>query len=297
MNESRTEKNSDIAKKIDKEKHRINRNKIIKISLYILIPIIIALSIIYFLIRVVGNTGLVLREYAVYKENLPKDFEGIKIVQFSDLHFNNTSSIKTVKKLVRMINETNPDIVIFTGDLIDSHYEIDSNTIEEIMSELNSINAKLGKYAIKGEEDLENFAKVFNNSNFKILENNVEKIYLSSSSIDLLALDEKYTKENIKGYNEESFTITLIHKPDLADRIIEDFNTGIIFAGHSHNGQIILPFIGPVMKKEGAKKYVLSHYNINDVDLYISGGIGNSKHQWRLFNHPSINFYRLRANK
>lgn len=295
MNESRTEKNHDIAKELDKEKNSILKKKIIKISLIVLIPLIVILSIIYFLIRVVGNIGLVVREYAIYKDNLPKEVEGLKIVQFSDLHFNNTSSLNTVKKVVKAINKANPDIVIFTGDLIDSHYEIDSDTIEAIMSELNSINASLGKYAIRGEEDFENFTKVFNNSNFKILENAVEKIYIGSSSIDLLAVDEKYIKENIKGYNEESFTITIVHKPDLADRIIEDFKTSIIFAGHSHNGQIILPFIGPLMKKEGAKKYPLSSYTIGDVNLYVSGGIGNSKHQWRLFNHPSINFYRLRA--
>ena len=295
MSESRIEKNHDIAKEIDKEKSDKIKKKIIKISLWILIPLTIVLLIIYFLIRVVGNYGLVVREYAVYKENLPKEFEGLKIVQFSDLHYNNNSSINTVKKLVKMINKANPDIVLFTGDLIDSFYNIDNDTLESIASEFNSINAKLGKYAIKGEEDKENFNTVFNNSGFKILENTTEKIYLGSSSIDLLTVNETYTKENIKGYNDENFTITIIHKPDLTDRIIEDFNTDLILAGHSHNGQIILPMIGPVMKKEGAKKYILSHYNINEVDLYISGGIGNSKHQWRLFNHPSINFYRIRS--
>lgn len=297
MNETRTEKNNNIAKKIDKEKRKKIEKKVLKISLIILVPLIIILSIIYFFIRFVGNSGLVVREYAVYKENLPKDFEGIKIVQFSDLHFNNTSSMKTIEKLVNSINKANPDIVIFTGDLIDSHYNIDSSTTEKIISELNKIKSSLGKYAIKGEEDLDIFNTIFNNCNFKILDNTVEKIYLGSSSIDLLTVDETYIKENIKGYNDESFTITIIHKPDITDRIINDFNTGIIMAGHSHNGQIILPFIGPVMKKEGAKKYPMSHYIINDVDLYVSGGIGNSTHQWRLFNHPSINFYRLRANK
>ena len=71
----------------------------------------------------------------------------------------------------------------------------------------------------------------------------------------------------------------------------------MIIAGHSHNGQIILPLIGPLMKKEGAKKYVSSYYKINNTNLYISGGIGNSKYQFRLLNHPSINFYRLRTKQ
>ena len=295
MSESRIEKNQSITKRLLKEKNKEKAKKLIKIFLYIFVPIFTILLIIYFFIRVVGNMGLVVREYDVYKENLPKDFEGVKIVQFSDLHFNNNSSINTVKKMKELINKANPDIVIFTGDLIDHFYSIDSDTLELLMSELNGINAKYGKYAIKGEEDSENFNIVFNNSNFKILDNSIERIYSGSSFIDLLAVDETYSKENIKGYNDNDFIISIIHKPDLADRIIGDFNTGIILAGHSHNGQIVLPLIGPLFKKEGAKKYYLPHYNIDATDLYISGGIGNSNHQWRLFNHPSINFYRIRS--
>lgn len=297
MNESRTEKNFDIAEELEKERKEIQRKKIVKLSLWIGVPLIIVILTTYFLIRVVGNMGLVVREYAVYKDNLPKDLEGLKIVHFSDLHYNKNSSIKTVKKLVELINKANPDIVIFTGDLIDSHYEIDSASLESIMSEFNSINTSIGKYAIKGEEDLENFNQVFNNSNFTILENTVEKIYYKSSSINLLALDETYLKDNIKGFNDDSFTITIVHKPDLTDRIMSDFNTDIILAGHSHNGQIVLPLIGALFRKEGARKYPASHYTINNTDLYVSGGIGNSGHQWRLFNHPSINFYRLRTSK
>ena len=297
MNESRAEKNYYLSKEIEKEERNIKRKKIIKTSLLIIIPLILFVSINYFLIRIVGNLGLNVREYAIYKDNLPIDFDGIKIIHFSDLHYTKSSSINTVKKLVKIINKANPDIVIFTGDLIDSYYDIDDKTLETIMSEFNNIKAKLGKYAIRGEEDHENFNKVFNNSNFKILENTIEKLYLGSSSIDLLAIDETYNKDDLKGYNEEAFTISLIHKPDLTDRLLNDFNSSLVLAGHSHNGQIVLPLVGPILRKEGAKKYPSSHYTIKNADLYVSGGIGNSGHQWRLFNHPSINFYRLRTNK
>lgn len=297
MNESRIEKNQDITEEIEKEERKVKIKRITKKSLMIGIPIIIFLSLTFFILRVVGNMGIVVREYPVYKESLPNDFNGFKIVQFSDIHYNSSSSINTIKKMVNLINKTNPDIVLFTGDLIDSDYQIDDSTLETIMSEFNSINAKIGKYAIRGEEDKENFNKVFDNSNFKILENTVEKIYLNNSSIDLLVLDETYSKENIVGYNSEIFTIAVIHKPDLTERLMNDYNVQIIMAGHSHNGQIVLPLIGALMRKEGAKKYPSSHYTINNTDLYVSGGIGNSGNNFRLFNHPSINFYRLRTNK
>ena len=268
MNESRSEKNYDIAKELEKEDKEIKRKKIIKKILLIGIPIILFISFNYFLIRVIGNMGLNVREYAVYRSNIPSDFDGIKIVQFGDIHYTKSSSINTIKKLVKMINKTNPDIVIFTGDLIDSYYEIDNDTLEEIMSEFNSINSKIGKYAIRGEEDHEYFNMVFNNSNFKILENTVEKIYLGNSSIDLITVDEKYNKEDIKGYNEEIFTIALIHEPDITDRLLIDFNTSLILAGHSHNGQVVLPFVGGILRKEGAKKYYKSHYLINNTYPY-----------------------------
>ena len=297
MNESRSEKNLDIAKEIEKEERNEKIKKITKKTLWIVIPTIIVFIVIFIILRFIGNIGINVREYAVYKDNLPSEFEGFKIVQFSDIHYNNSSSISTIKKLVNIINKTKPDIVIFTGDLIDSDYQIDDPTLETIMNEFNNINATIGKYAIKGEEDKDLFNKVFDNSNFKILENTVEKIYLGNSSIDLLTVDETYTKDMIKGYNEESFTISIIHKPDLTDRIMNDFKTELIFAGHSHNGQIVLPLIGALMRKEGAKKYPSSHYTIKNTDLYVSGGLGNSKYNFRLFNHPSINFYRLRTSK
>ena len=297
MNESRSEKNYDIAKELEKEEKEIKRKKILKKVLLIGIPLILFISINYFIIRIIGNIGLNVREYAVYKDNLPSDFDGLKIIHFGDIHYTRSSSINTIKKLVKIINKANPDIVIFTGDLIDSDYIIENDTLETIMSEFNSINAKIGKYAIRGEEDKEYFNMVFDNSNFKILENTIEKIYLGASSIDLLVVDDKYNKEDIKGYNEEVFTIALVHKPDLTDRILTDYNPSLILAGHSHNGQIVLPFIGGIMRKEGARKYFKSHYIVKNTDLFITGGVGNSGHQWRLFNHPSINFYRLRTNK
>ena len=66
-------------------------------------------------------------------------------------------------------------------------------------------------------------------------------------------------------------------------------------AGHSHNGQVRLPFIGAIVKNQGAKKYYNEYYKIKNTDLYISGGIGTSTLPFRLFNRPNINFYRLRS--
>lgn len=295
MTDSRVEKNSEIIEEIEDEERKKRNKKIFKILMWIFLPLFILFTVSYTLLRYVGNIGIVVREYPIYSENIDNNLNGLKIVQFSDIHFSNYTKISTIKEMVKLINKTNPDIVIFTGDLIDNEYIISNEDKETLINEFNSITSTIGKYAIKGEDDGQDFKDIFDSSNFIILENKIEKINIGSSIISLIAVSEDYKDLEIE--DNSNYVIGVIHKPDLADKLIDDFNPNMIIAGHSHNGQIILPLIGPLMKKEGAKKYVSSYYKINNTSLYISGGIGNSKYQFRLLNHPSINFYRLRTKQ
>lgn len=295
MTDSRVEKNSEIIEEIEDEERKKRNKKIFKILMWIFLPLFILFTVSYTLLRYVGNIGIVVREYPIYSENIDNNLNGLKIVQFSDIHFSNYTKISTIKEMVKLINKTNPDIVIFTGDLIDNEYIISNEDKETLINEFNSITSTIGKYAIKGEDDGQDFKDIFDSSNFIILENKIEKINIGSSIISLIAVSENYKDLEIE--DNSNYVIGVIHKPDLADKLIDDFNPNMIIAGHSHNGQIILPLIGPLMKKEGAKKYVSSYYKINNTNLYISGGIGNSKYQFRLLNHPSINFYRLRTKQ
>ena len=70
----------------------------------------------------------------------------------------------------------------------------------------------------------------------------------------------------------------------------------LLLAGHSHAGQVRLPFIGAVILPEGAQKYYDSHYKIENSDLYVSNGLGVSNYNFRLFNTPSYSVYRLVQN-
>ena len=74
---------------------------------------------------------------------------------------------------------------------------------------------------------------------------------------------------------------------------IEIYNYDLVLAGHSHNGQVALPFYGAIILPNHAKNYYKPHYKINDTDLFISSGIGTSNFNFRLFNRPSFNLYRL----
>ena len=95
--------------------------------------------------------------------------------------------------------------------------------------------------------------------------------------------------------NEEDadYKIILVHEPDITDDIVKDYQVNLILAGHSHNGQVRLPIIGAIYTPPYAKKYYDNYYNVDGTNLYISSGIGVSTVNYRLFNHPSINFYRI----
>lgn len=292
---SREKINEDLAKEIEEEEKKKRNKKILKILTFIFIPLFIIFTISYILLRYIGNIGIIVREYPIYSDKITTDFDGIKIVQFSDIHYNQYTEKNKIKDLVQLINKTNPDIVIFTGDLTDSNYQITMNEKEFLISEFNNIKSTIGKYAIKGEEDNNTFNEVFTNSTFEILNNNIKNIYKNSSHIQLIAIDDNYQVYNeIQKQEDNTFKIVITHMPDNTDKIIETLIPDIILAGHSHNGQVRLPFIGPIMKKIGSKKYIDAYYEIDNTKLFISGGIGNTKYNMRLLNHPSINFFRLK---
>lgn len=283
----------------EKKKHPIIKF----ITIFILI---IAAILLYS--RFIATKGLVTKEYKITSSSIQDNFHGFKIVHISDVHYGRTTDKKDLNNMVKEVNLLKPDIVVLTGDLIDRDTKLDDALKGEISEALSSINANVGKYAISGNHD-SNFSEwgsIINDSGFKNLNDTYELIYndgytpilltgLSSNLNNQVDITERYNKileysnnENIK----ELYKILLIHEPDYINNI-DYSNFNLILAGHSHNGQVRLPFIGGIILPNGAKKYYKEHYKINNTDLYISSGIGTSGISFRLFNKPSINFYRL----
>lgn len=283
----------------EKKKHPI-------IKFIIIFILIIAAILLYS--RFIATKGLVTKEYKITSSSIQDNFHGFKIVHISDVHYGRTTDKKDLNNIVKEVNLLKPDIVVLTGDLIDRDTKLDDALKGEISEALSSINANVGKYAISGNHD-SNFSEwesIINDSGFKNLNDTYELIYndgytpillagLSSNLNNQVDITERYNKileysnnENIK----ELYKILLIHEPDYINNI-DYSNFNLILAGHSHNGQVRVPFIGGIILPNGAKKYYKEHYKINNTDLYISSGIGTSGISFRLFNKPSINFYRL----
>ena len=267
--------------------------------------LIIIISFIIMYSRFVGTDGLVIKETAIVDSNLPKNFYGLKIVQISDIHYKVTTTKDELKEIVNEINLLKPDIVILTGDLFDSNVKYKKDDYTDLIKLLNKIDSNIDKYAIKGEDDLKinKWEEVISQSDFIDLNDKYELIY--SNGLDpllLVGISSNYKKNHIKKTltsiyeeinTEYKYSILLTHEPDVIDDIdYSKFN--LILAGHTHGGQVKLPFIGGIIKDKYAKTYINEYYDLGNTKLYISTGIGTSKYKFRLSNKPSVNFYRLR---
>lgn len=301
---TREELNKDIQKELYEEEKQKKRKTWIKRIIKILLFLIVFLTLFYAYTTYISTVKINVREYRIKNKKIPDSFNGLKIIQFSDLHYGSTMFMDNVKDIKKKINLRNPDIVVFTGDLIDKKYDLKKEEQEKLINELSSIDASLGKYAILGDEDNEKVSTILNQSNFTILRNEYDLVYKDDNNSILLMgiyskekdIDKTYSYYKEENHNSNIYSITLLHEPDTVDDIIGTYDTDLFLAGHSHNGNIRVPFVKySLFKVKGAKKYDQDYYKINNSKLYITSGLGTPS-SIRLFCRPSINFYRL-SNK
>ena len=307
---TREEINEAIQKEVDYENNKEKISSIIK-KVLLFIIIVAILGVLFFAYTTYVSTSIIkVREYRIINEKIPDSFNGIKIIHFSDLHYGSTMYDENIKTIKKLINERKPDIIIFTGDLIDNDFKITEKQKEQLSKNLKELDATLGKYAVLGDEDTEEeITTILNQSDFITLKNEYDLIYNEMNEPILLVgidsllkkhqnLDASYSYFKQETYNTNIYTITIVHEPDTAIDIVNNYPTDLILAGHSHNGNIIIPVLDiPLERKNGAKKYNNNYYDLGESKLYISSGLGtNNKTGIRLFCRPSINFYRI-SNK
>lgn len=274
----------------------------IKIRLWvkILLTFIILIATFFIYGRFINTKGFKVNEYTI-KNNITDSFNELKIVHISDINYKHSTNKYDLNKIINKINLINPDIVVFTGDLLNENIIYSDKDLTDLTDELKKIKANMGKFAISGEEDkkFDYWEKILNNSNFKILDSSYELLY-NKDNVPILIAGIDYENENIEStinYLDEHniYSILLIHQPDFIDNF--DYHKfTLILAGHSLNGYINIPTIKNFFIETGAKKYYENYYKLENTELFVSNGLGTKNLRFRILNKPSFNFYRIKKS-
>ena len=222
--------------------------------------------------------------------------ENLKIVVFGDTHFSDYYTTKEFNKVLDAIEKMKPDIVIFSGDLID-HYDIYSEDVSIISEELSEIQATYGKYAIFGNHDYgggaENeYESIMESGGFTVLKN--EYYAIDELGIAIIGIDDVligYGDPTIASWGRpDYFNIVLSHAPDVIDDV-QDYNVDLMISGHTHGRQINLKFFDEYILPPYGKKYIHGLYEFSNErksQLYVNSGIGMTKLPFRFLSPPEL---------
>jgi len=253
------------------------------------------------------NDVLMVSHYAV-NLNLR---HSMKIVHISDLHGKQFG--KGNKKLIEKIETIKPDMVVYTGDLIDD----DGKNIEKSVFFMGELANMCPVFFIAGNNEhqsgwYERIVKKLRQSGIHVLENQIETVEIADNAVHVLGFNEKI--EAYEGYGKrttdseaytdygplfselsqkEGIRFVMSHYPEnyslIGERSYGNYSFDMMFAGHAHGGQFVLPFVGAVFAPGQGffPKYTDGIYGTKP-KLCVARGLGRSAFPIRLFNRPQI---------
>ncbi len=259
------------------------------------------LYVVFFLVFIViflyvNNHWLVVSKHVYESEKVPVSFDGLRIVQISDLHdalFGNNQ-----QKLIAKVKATNPDYIFITGDVIDS----------------NRFNLEQSLQAVRGLVELADVYYVL--GNHEVATNKVSEIYeaLSSLGVHVMANESTVLERNgerlaIVGIEdplmgrtteemldiatayipEDMLKLLLAHRPEVFSTYVNQ-EIDLVFSGHAHGGQVRIPGIGGLVAPGQGMfpKFTAGVYEEGKTKMIVSRGLGNSSVPFRIFNRPEI---------
>jgi len=239
-------------------------------------------------------------------------FQGYRLVQMSDIHAD--SSFMTADRLaglVREVNALHADLLVITGDFVTDYMPAD----QRILSELRNLRAKDGIFGVMGNHDhaadVDWVRFCLNNTNVQVLSNTSSTIRRGDEMLHIVGMDDLWPEN--EDYPQPVWThlpllrdvtatlprqgaaILLVHEPDFADVTAQVGRYDLELSGHSHGGQVRLPFAGALALPPLAHNYPCGLYRVKDLLHYTNRGLGMVSPRVRLNCRPEITVFELSA--
>ncbi|WP_245809032.1 metallophosphoesterase [Shouchella patagoniensis] len=279
-----------------------------KILIGLLLCMVFVIGGIYLYARFIEPKRLDITSHHISSESIGEELDGFKIIQFSDTHIGEDYSIEQLDELVQRINEVEPDLIVFTGDLIEDSSDFDKE--DKVAESLSRLQAPYGTYAISGNREvggagISPYEGILAKAGINFLRNESITIDVNGESLVIVGLDdymlgEPQPESAFAGVAAEDFTVTLVHEPDVVEDL-KSYPFDLQLSGHSHGGQVRLPIIGDLYTPPLAEKYPVGRYEIEGgikpITLYVNRGIGMARVPYRFLSIPEVSVFTLESEQ
>ena len=236
--------------------------------------------------------------------NLPRSFSGIRLVQISDIHFGGWMNIERLKTVLEIVKKLSPNLVALTGDFVlsSSWRQIEQSQLLAMEAELRSLADLCPTLAVLGNHDHWadplTISTMLTNAGVEILKNTVRRFENGKDAINFAGVDDVFVGNDrldlvLAQLPSTGCAILLAHEPDFAtsSALTERFDLQI--SGHSHGGQVNLPWLGTPILPDWARTYPRGLYRVGNMALYTNRGIGMARPYIRVNCRPEITVFTL----
>jgi uncharacterized protein len=233
--------------------------------------------------------------------HLDRAFDQFKLVQISDLHTGKYMPESRLARIINLVNQQQPDAIAITGDIVSKGSGFNGDKLQQQLSQLQAKSVTL---AVLGNHDHSRRIKLLKQTLLKSKINNLNnQVYIvkrGSKKLAFAGLDDPYwgkpnLEKIINHLPDQVPAIFLVHEPDYIEKSAKTHKFALQLAGHSHGGQIRIPFFAPLVLPFGGQKYFAGLNQVEDTIAYTNRGLGMTNLPMRIGSRPEITVFTLRS--
>lgn len=260
----------------------------------------------------IARHWLSIEEHTIQLPRLPDSIRGLQIVQISDIHYLEFTESFFLRRVVESVNRLKPDMVVITGDFVtygplrwprsEAHKRMALRHMPECAAILAGIRCPL-RYATMGNHDMmvgfRDICGDLESQGFPVLRNTAVPIERGGKRLWLAGLGSACARDADPrraiprfALRDKETIIVLAHEPDILPEVAK-YNPGLMLAGHTHGGQVRVPYLPPTFLPEYGRHYVEGWFRYGPTRLYVNRGIGTIGFPFRLNCPPEITLFTL----
>jgi len=237
---------------------------------------------------------------------LPQGFSGFRVAQISDIHMGGWMNYARFQHVADLVMAQKPDVLFITGDFLKgrSFTETSKQAIRDLMKVLCPLAAVIPSFAVLGNHDYRTnpdaVREMLRLCQITDLTNSVFTLRRAGQKLHLCGVDDvrhgDVRLNNVLAQLEDdSAAILLVHEPDFADISAATGKFDLQVSGHSHGGQIVVPFYGPPRLPDSGRKYPSGLYRVGNMYQYTNRGVGTDSIAVRINCPPEITIFELKS--